>query len=92
MSKGDRNGYQCQNPKCGHVLLTIDLDDGVTPMMKRCSKCNSPAFSMWYRNVPEGPTEGYWYRPRSTRGMSPEMRDHVEQGGLDYRAHEMESL
>lgn len=85
MSKGQKNGYQCRNPRCGHLLITIDLDDGVTPMMKRCPTCGEMATSLFYRIDQSLPIEGYWYRPKSTRGMSREMRQHVEQGGLDYR-------
>jgi hypothetical protein len=89
MAKDQINGYQC--PTCGAVTVTIDVDDGATPMMLRCRKtpgCEGVAQSMWYR-VPSdiGEPEWEWFRPSkaATRRMDAGMRDHIERGGLDLR-------
>lgn len=82
MSKGQKNGYLCG---CGHLHVTLDLDDGVTPMFTRCPKCGGRAVSQWYRIDQSLPVAGYWFKPKSTKGMSRAMRDHVANGGLDYR-------
>jgi hypothetical protein len=70
MAKDQINGYQC--PTCGAVTVTIDVDDGATPMMLRCRKtpgCEGVAQSMWKRapleqvQLANGVTLHAWARP-----------------------------
>jgi len=85
MSKGEKNGYQCPNLACGFLLVTMDVDDGVTPMTKRCPKCSYTAHSMFYRIDQSLPHDGEWYSRKPNRSDSHDMREHLRLGGLDYR-------
>lgn len=83
------NGYKC--PACGGAWLTVDLDEGVTPMFSPCfatEGCRGTAFSMGY---PSGPPPNLpllieWYKPMHTKGVSYEMSQHLHNGGLMRRA------
>lgn len=84
------NGYKCDT--CGGAWLTVDLDDGVTPMFSPCFRtegCEGRAVSMGY---PPGPPPTSlpllieWYQPTNLRGLDPVLRDHVQRGGLMRRA------
>ena len=92
---GRVNAYKCDS--CGRYTVTIDRDEGVTPMFLACRadgtedfKCNGRAVSLGY---PQGPTPDWavpaweWYKPSriEMHGLSPEMRDHVQRGGLMLR-------
>ena len=88
------NAYRCDD--CGRYTVTIDRDEGVTPMFLGCRAdgteggCKGRAVSLGY---PKGPRPSWavpaweWYKPGpiEMRGMSPEMRDHVQRGGLALR-------
>lgn len=88
------NAYRCD--KCGGNTVTLDVDEGVTPMFLGCradgteTGCDGRAVSMGY---PKGPAPAWavpqweWYKPApiEMRGMSPEMRDHIQRGGLALR-------
>ncbi len=89
---GYKNIYTCQ--KCGGQTVTIDIDEGVTPFMLRCratgeeGDCDGMAQSCMYRvpaNSPEPQWE--WFTPRGFeyRELSPQMKEHVDKGGLVIR-------
>lgn len=88
--KGKINTYTCPN---GHVTVTIDTDDGVTPMMIRCRQrdvdgkhnCTEFSRSAWYRCDQSLTPEYEWYKPTSLKGYNAEMRNHLEMGGLEIR-------
>lgn len=87
--KGKKNIYKCDD---GHLTVTIDRDDGVTPFMTTCTYtgCGKMARSHMYHAQCQvfEPTHE-WYRP-TERQMSKEKRpgviDHVKRGGLLLRA------
>lgn len=87
---GRENAYRCRD--CGGLTVTIDVDDGVTPMFLACrasgreGDCPGTAGSMMY---PQGPRPAHipepaweWFRPRTVQGLDAETRDHVQRGGL----------
>jgi hypothetical protein len=74
------NTYTC--PK-GHVTVTIDREYGVTPMMLGCQQnCTEMARSGWYRVSQDLKPEYEWYKPKTTKGLNINEKDHVERGGL----------
>jgi hypothetical protein len=85
--KGKINTYTCP---AGHVTVTIDTDDGTTPMVLRCRQkhddgkhnCTEFAKSAWYRCDQSLPPEYEWYKPASTKGLHGDEKSHVEMGGL----------
>lgn len=95
--KGCFNVYRCPD---GHLTVTKDVDDGVTPMFLACrhdgtTDCGQRAVSAGY---PEGPmpaellerfeTYGFeWYAPtvKWARRKGTEMLAHVQKGGLVLR-------
>jgi hypothetical protein len=94
---GKKNAYQCR--KCGKYTITVDVDEGVTPMLLGCRAdgsleptCEGQAVSMFYPPEPwpdDVPTEPQfeWFRPTGAEydALSPEMKEHVDKGGLDLR-------
>lgn len=90
MPKGKINTYTCPH---GHVTVTKDIDDGVTPFMLRCRQkadngkhnCTEFAQSSFYRADQSLTPEYEWYKPTSLKGLSPAMKEHVKMGGLDIR-------
>jgi hypothetical protein len=95
------NAYRCDD--CGRYTVTIDRDEGVTPMFLGCRAdgtedyaCGGRAVSLGY---PKGPRPSWavpaweWYKPDAAElaRMSPEMRDHVQRGGLALRKIERAS-
>ena len=55
------NAYIC--PKLHHTI-TIDIDQGTTPMFLQCPECKLRAVSMMY-NVVQNLEPGYeWYKPK----------------------------
>jgi hypothetical protein len=87
---GKINTYTCPH---GHVTVTINTDEGVTPMMLRCKQkaddgkhnCTEFAKSAWYKCDQSLKPEYEWYKPISLKGLSPEMKEHVRMGGLELR-------
>lgn len=83
------NIYKC--PSCGGAWLTVDLDEGVTPMFSPCfatQGCGGTATSMGY---PEGPPPNLpllieWYKPMRIIDLDHEVKDHIRKGGLMRRA------
>lgn len=82
MPKGLKNIYQCPN---GHILITIDTDEGTTPFMTMCPSCGERSTSRVYR-VPQDliPTHE-WYKAKIKKNMSEWTKDHIERGGLILR-------
>jgi hypothetical protein len=87
---GEVNGWACED--CGQTTYCIHVDDGVTPFYLGCRAtegCEGMAKSMFY---PSGPVPDYaldklafeWYMPDAEEraGLKPEVREHVEKGGL----------
>lgn len=88
------NGYQCKR-RPDHVIITIDIHSGVTPMFLGCrfnEHCKSQSVSMGYPNNGAGPVPHglrksplwLWYRPSLGEflNLNPESSDHIMQGGL----------
>ena len=81
------NVYTC--PK-GHKTVTIDTDEGVTPMKLMCRQkdddgkhnCTEWASSAWYNCDQSQKPEYEWYRPASLKGLNQGEKEHVELGGL----------
>jgi hypothetical protein len=84
------NAYTC--PVCGLNTVTIDVDPGVTPAFLGCRRtvgCTGSAVSAGYPDA-EPPAnlldrlEWEWVTPteREFRKLPPEMRDHIDRGGL----------
>lgn len=79
--KGRINKYRCV---CGYNMVTIDREEGVTPMMVKCNNCGNMMRSMWYQ-VDQSLTPTHeWYMPgrRGIRKLGGALREHVEKGGL----------
>lgn len=98
MKAGDKNAYYCD--LCKQYTITIDVDEGVTPMFLGCRAtegCKGRATSMMYPAEPwpdSVPTEPMfeWFKPVLTAGQLKRHRrefdpfvDHVQRGGLDLR-------
>jgi hypothetical protein len=89
MAKDEKNAYICRNKEaCGYIMVTVDLEDGTTPMMLICDKCSQPAYSCWYK-VPQDLEPQYaWQKPsviefkKFSKAVRAAVRDHVERGGL----------
>lgn len=91
MSKGKKNVYVCQS--CKKSIVTIDIDEGVTPFMIDCEAtkdCKGTMYSSFYGDdcqslVPEFE----WYKPTCFDQYPEEYREammeHVNDGGLDIR-------
>jgi hypothetical protein len=82
---GKHNIYRCE--RCGHVVITIDREKGVTPMFLSCKRsdrqCSGTMASEGYPAVAEmfRPTHE-WYMPDTLEGLETSTRYHVEHGGL----------
>lgn len=87
MPENKINAYTC--PK-GHVTVTIDKDEGTTPMMLRCRQkdddgkhnCTEFAHSAWYNCNQSLKPEYEWYKPASTKGFNEAEKEHIKMGGL----------
>ncbi len=84
---GKLNRYTCKD--CGHVTITIDRVDGVTPFMTGCTAdgCNGMALSSFYQIEPDDEPTHEWYRPTPEAAAIREVEfpgtaDHVRRGGL----------
>jgi DNA-directed RNA polymerase subunit RPC12/RpoP len=85
MAKGEKNSYKCT--KCWRQIITVDSDDGTTPMGIRCRAtrgCDGLMQSAFYRNVTGEPTFE-WRKPtaKEYRKATPAMKQHFDMGGLD---------
>lgn len=84
--KGKKNRYTCD--ACGGVIITVDIDDGVTPAFLSCKTtlgCLGTMHSDFYRVQTTMPAEYEWLKPDSLKGYSRGMRQHIEMGGLVLR-------
>jgi hypothetical protein len=83
---GKKNVYTCL--KCNRSIITVDVDDGTTPFMLDCRAtpgCDGVMQSAFY-DVPVGlPPDFEWFKPKSLKDYSPEMKEHIQKGGLDLR-------
>jgi len=58
---GKINVYTCQT--CRRDIVTIDIDDGVTPFMVTCPECGNEAFSHCYEVNQQLRPQWEWFRP-----------------------------
>jgi hypothetical protein len=81
MAKNRKNVYACGK---GHRTVTVDVDDGVTPMQIRCTHpgCKNLARSSYYQVEQNLKPTHEWYRPETMSGLSPNDVAHVKSGGL----------
>ena len=86
MAEGEKNAYVCS--ACGHIMVTIDLEDGTTPMFLSCDESGKRSTSAFY-NVPAGMAPAFaWKKPDKSEfkkfraEVREAVRDHVERGGL----------
>ena len=84
-----RNAYFC--PVCRKVTITVDVDEGVTPMFIRCIYCKEMASSFMYQ-VPgclhfNITPDLEWYKPKGNDylGLKKDEKEHVDKGGLIHR-------
>ena len=90
-----RNAYFCKD--CRKVTITVDIDNGVTPMFILCPECKKEHATSLFYQIPgcmrfdmiKGigsilPADYEWYKPneKETLIMSKEEADHVFKGGL----------
>lgn len=92
---GRENFYICD--ACGGIMVTVDVDEGTTPMLTPCrigGGCAGIARSGWYEPKPRmaGIAEWEWYRPVTANLalMSKEAKLHVSLGGLLLRPRTVE--
>lgn len=84
------NRTNCYVCGCGHVMKTIDRNEGVTPMFMQCDSCGGRGVSSFYRDVrPDLEPTHEWFVPtlqetKKLRG-NPAMLDHIFNGGLEIR-------
>ena len=84
--KDQRNSYLCK--KCLGIVVTIDIDEGVTPFMMKCRAdpgCGGESYSAMYRNVPNIKPHYLWRKPTPDeyKASSKDTKNHFDQGGLD---------
>lgn len=86
MSKGKKNVYTCR--ACKEHIVTIDVDDGVTPFMLSCRAtvgCDGLMQSSFYSPACQFFHASHeWYKPADPP-EDPWERDHWERGGLFIR-------
>jgi hypothetical protein len=97
-NQGRINGWACD--ECGRITYVVHVDSGVTPMFLACraegvepdeASCKGRGVSLMYPD--ESPPQHVldavkweWYRPTDLSPLSPEMRDHIEKGGVALRS------
>lgn len=81
-----RNAYFCK--ACKRIIITVDVNEGVTPMFIQCPECYCPATSFMYQ-LPGAlhlgvEAEYEWYKPSESETLllSKGEADHVFNGGL----------
>ena len=88
-----RNAYYCK--KCKKVTITVDIDEGVTPMFNPCIHCGEMANSFMYqipgclrfdfsKGISILPADLEWYKPigNDYLALSKAEKEHVDKGGL----------
>lgn len=82
--KGRKNIYTCE--ECGGHIVTVDLEEGVTPFMVGCRAtegCEGMMKSSMYRVFDQTmATDHEWYKPGINQALSTGEADHVNNGGL----------
>jgi hypothetical protein len=82
--KGKKNIYTCE--ACHGHIVTVDVDEGVTPFMLTCKaheRCSGTMLSSLYCVYDQSMAASHeWYRPASTADLSPGLLEHVLKGGL----------
>lgn len=81
-----RNAYFCK--ACKRLTITVDIDEGVTPMFILCPHCNCSATSFMYQ-LPGAlhirvDADYEWYKPdeKETLMLSKFEAEHVFKSGL----------
>lgn len=80
------NQYTCWT--CGGVITTIDRDYGTTPAMLNCRAtplCMGTMHSARYQVDQTLIPDYEWFRPAKLPRHNPDMRQHLQMGGLDIR-------
>lgn len=88
---GKKNLYACT--MCKHFIITIDVDNGVTPFMIRCKRkgCKGTMQSAFYKPLPAllqmKEPDFEWYRKTQKElvDVSEDAREHASKGGLFLR-------
>lgn len=88
---GAINAWFCG--ECARPTVVVHVDEGVTPFMLGCRRtqdCGGVATSAGYPHYPPEITESItheWYRPtgKDYQRQTPEMRAHIDAGGLAIR-------
>ena len=89
-----RNAYFCK--ECRKVTITVDVDEGVTPMFIECPHCDRQMATSFMYQLPgcmrydftKGisilPADYEWYKPdeKETLMLSKAEAEHVFKGGL----------
>lgn len=89
--KDQINIYSC--PECGQETVTIDRDEGTTPMFLKCRAtpgCMGRAVSRFYPKFAPGEAPEpvwEWYKPNAEEAtkQGPAMLHHAMMGGLFLR-------
>lgn len=85
--QGKKNRYRCDS--CGESFVTIDRDDGTTPMATACrnENCRARALSQFYDIDQTLPAAFEWYRASDAEvaKMKPASQYHHRMGGLFLR-------
>lgn len=83
------NVYVCQLAACGAAIVTKNRDEGTTPFMITCKKCEKgAAYSSFYQVDQNLKPQYEWYCPgeEEKRALPEEMLEHVLLGGLLLRS------
>lgn len=86
MAANEKNAYTCG--ACGRAMVTVDLEDGTTPMFLNCDQCGGRASSLFYRVSPDLTPSYAWKKPtpadilKYPARVRSAMIDHVRMGGL----------
>lgn len=91
--KGKRNSYTCE--ECGVMVITQDMDEGVTPFMIKCrgtDGCEGHSLSGMYGKLPEVRPHFIWRKPTPEEylKMGRGMKEHVDKGGLEIYSNNWE--
>ena len=84
--QGKKNIYTCE--ECREHIVTIDIDEGVTPYMTSCRctpACRGMMKSSMYRVDQLMRPSWEWFHPASFDGLSAHTEEHVAKGGLVLR-------
>lgn len=80
------NTYTCVRKSCGNVIITKDVDAGVTPFIIGCPKCGERAQSSFYKAALGSTPTHEWYRPSldelKGNAHGPGAIEHILRGGL----------